>query len=58
MITRDQRQAKLFKLACGIHRAKFIYMAIKTWKRFFRRPKSLIMQDHLDAKNRLKSQIN
>jgi len=58
MITRDQRQAKLFKLACGIHRSKLIYMAIKTWHRLSRRPKSLIMQDHFDAKKRLKSPIN
>jgi hypothetical protein len=58
MITRDQRQAKIFKLACGNHRSKLIYMAIKTWQRLSRRPKSLIMQDHFDAKNRLKSPIN
>lgn len=57
MITRSPSQARLFKLACGTHRSPFIHMATKAWRRLIRRPTSLIMKDHLDAKNKLKSTI-
>lgn len=55
LITRDPSQARLFKLACGYHRSPILYGLIKAWRRFIRRPTSLIMKDHIDAKNRLKS---
>ena len=58
IISRDPSQGKLFKIACGYHRSQIIYMAIKAWRRLIRRPQSLITQDHLDAKNRLKAGIS